>query len=313
MQVQVEVFPDRLSIRNPGGGLHGPVEISSLGERTTTSTRNQSLLKIMEDTALDGSERMVCENRGTGIARMRRILSEVGMERPAFRDNISTFEVDFPNHTLLDQEALDWLHHLDGRPLTRAQMTLLAAMRNDRWLPATNSGFRELTAVQDSRVATRELGELVSRGLLILDGSRGRATYWLPGRPSDDADPVLVEFDDEVAGEVHGRCQSNRRKSWPCSTPVRSPGRRSRTCSRWIRAESRALCEHCGTVAWSSSSGSNGRGPRHADVGELKRRRFVLDSEARLLSWLRRQDSNLNHLNQNQRCCLYTTADRPPS
>jgi hypothetical protein len=27
---------------------------------------------------------------------------------------------------------------------------------------------------------------------------------------------------------------------------------------------------------------------------------------------LRRQDSNLDHRNQNPRCCLYTTADRPP-
>lgn len=76
-QVQIEVFPDRLTVRNPGG-LHGPVEIGSLGERTTTSTRNRALLKIMEDTSLDSSDRMVCENRGTGIARMRRALSEVG-------------------------------------------------------------------------------------------------------------------------------------------------------------------------------------------------------------------------------------------
>jgi hypothetical protein len=27
---------------------------------------------------------------------------------------------------------------------------------------------------------------------------------------------------------------------------------------------------------------------------------------------LRRQDSNLDHRNQNPRCCLYTTADWPP-
>jgi hypothetical protein len=30
-------------------------------------------------------------------------------------------------------------------------------------------------------------------------------------------------------------------------------------------------------------------------------------------SLLRRQDSNLNHQNQNLRCCHYTTADRSPS
>lgn len=58
-------------------------------------------------------------------------------------------------------------------------MTLLAAMRNDPTLSATNGRFRELTGVQDSRAATRELGELVSRGILALDGNRGGATYWL--------------------------------------------------------------------------------------------------------------------------------------
>lgn len=192
MQVQIEVFPDRLTVRNPGG-LHGPVEIGSLGVRTTTSTRNRALLKIMEDTSLDSSDRMVCENRGTGIARMRRVLSEVGMESPTFRDDISTFEVEFPNHTLLDQAALDWIHGLDGRPLSRPQMTLLAAMRSDPTLPATNSSFRELTGVQDSRAATRELGELVSRGILTLDGNRGSATYWLPDSQAEPA-PALHQL-----------------------------------------------------------------------------------------------------------------------
>ena len=32
-------------------------------------------------------------------------------------------------------------------------------------------------------------------------------------------------------------------------------------------------------------------------------------SENRICHRLRRQDSNLNYLNQNQRCCHYTTAD----
>jgi ATP-dependent DNA helicase RecG len=202
MQVQVEVFPDRLLVRNPGG-LFGPVEISSLGARTTTSTRNPALLKMMEDTTLDGSEEMVCENRGTGIARMRQLLSEVGMEPPEFRDNISTFEVEFPNHTLLDQETLDWLHELDGRPLSRPQMTLLASMRNDPDIPATNSSFRELTGVQDSRVATRELGELVTRGLLTLDGTRGGATYWLSPESAEGdfgADSTMPPLDSEMFG-----------------------------------------------------------------------------------------------------------------
>jgi hypothetical protein len=38
---------------------------------------------------------------------------------------------------------------------------------------------------------------------------------------------------------------------------------------------------------------------------------MIVDTPADLL--LRRQDSNLDHRNQNPRCCRYTTADRPSS
>src|SRR5580693_4007282 len=119
MQVQVELYPDRLVIRNPGG-LYGPVEITSLGTDTISSSRNRVLLKILEDTPL-GDGHMVCENRGTGIARMRSALTETGMEPPTFIDDIGIFQAEFPNHALLDQEAVEWLSALDGGPLTRSQ------------------------------------------------------------------------------------------------------------------------------------------------------------------------------------------------
>jgi ATP-dependent DNA helicase RecG len=66
MQVQVELYPDRLVVRNPGG-LYGPVEITSLGTSIVSSSRNRVLLKILEDTAL-GDGHMVCENRGTSAS-----------------------------------------------------------------------------------------------------------------------------------------------------------------------------------------------------------------------------------------------------
>jgi hypothetical protein len=50
----------------------------------------------------------------------------------------------------------------------------------------------------------------------------------------------------------------------------------------------------------------------HTDVtGRRQRRRVDLHMTADLL--LRRQDSNLDHRNQNPRCCRYTTADRSSS
>jgi len=173
MQVQVEMYPDRLVIRNPGG-LYGPVEVGSLGTTTVTSSRNRALLKILEDTPF-GDGQMVCENRGTGIARMLVALGDAGMEPPRFTDDISSFTVEFPNHTLLDEEALAWLSSLRVPPLSRSQMTALVMMRNGAVL--TNSSYRSSTGVRDSRVATRELKELVDASVVEQAGTRGSTTY----------------------------------------------------------------------------------------------------------------------------------------
>lgn len=186
MQVQVEMYPDRLLIRNPGG-LYGPVDVGSLGATTVTSSRNRALLKILEDTPF-GDGHMVCENRGTGITRMLVALGEAGMEPPRFTDDISSFTVEFPNHTLLDEDALNWLTSLPLPPLSRSQMTALVIMRNGAAL--TNSSYRSSTGVQDSRIATRELKELVDAGVVEQAGTRGSATYQLttPARSGSGAD-----------------------------------------------------------------------------------------------------------------------------
>ncbi|MCK9875457.1 putative DNA binding domain-containing protein [Frankia sp. Ag45/Mut15] len=175
-QIQVELYPDRLQIRNPGG-LFGPVGLRELGLGTVPpSSRNSVLLKILEDTPLDPG-RTVCENRGTGIARVRAALAEAGMEPPVFEDDIATFTVTIPNHALLDEDTRDWLSTLNIAGLTGAQLTALALTRRGETL--TNVSYRGATGVADSRTATTQLKELRARGLLVREGDRGSATYRL--------------------------------------------------------------------------------------------------------------------------------------
>lgn len=174
-QVQIEMYPNRLVIRN-AGGLYGPVGIEDLGLTGTSSSRNRALLKILSDTS-DGDRHLVCENVGSGIFSMRRSLADSGLEPPEFRDNISTFEAVFPNHTLLDQETLSWMSALGVDGLNGPQMIALALAR--RGQPLTNKSFRAATGVADSREAGRLMRELVDRGALSMEGTRGSATYVL--------------------------------------------------------------------------------------------------------------------------------------
>jgi ATP-dependent DNA helicase RecG len=187
-QVQVELYPDRLLIRNPGG-LHGPLDVDELGLGTIpASSRNPVLLKLLEDTPLEPG-RTVCENRGTGILRIRASLTEAGMEPPTFDDRIATFSAIFPNHTLLDEDTRGWLSGLDVTGLNRAQFTALALARRGETI--TNVGYRRATGVADSRAATAQLQELRQRGLLVQEGNRGQTTYRVS--PAVTRGPVALD------------------------------------------------------------------------------------------------------------------------
>jgi ATP-dependent DNA helicase RecG len=177
-QVQVEMFPDRLAIRNPGG-LFGPVSEDLLGEAGVSSSRNAVLLKALEDVRVPGEDRTVCENRGSGIRAMIGALRSAGMGLPEFKDRISSFTVTFPNHSLMSEEVVGWLSDLGEEGLTDSQCTALALMREGQELD--NQKYREATRI-DSRLATSELQDLVARDLAVQDGARRWATYKLHPR-----------------------------------------------------------------------------------------------------------------------------------
>lgn len=91
-QVQVEMYPDRLVVRNPGG-LFGSISVGDLGRAGASTARNAVLLRILEDVALPGQDRTVCENRGSGIQVAEQALRTAGMQPPRFEDSISRFTV----------------------------------------------------------------------------------------------------------------------------------------------------------------------------------------------------------------------------
>ncbi|MEZ0492537.1 ATP-binding protein [Kineococcus sp. TBRC 1896] len=199
-QVQVEMYPDRLVIKNPGG-LFGAVDIAHLGDDGRSSARNARLLRILEDVPLPHGG-VVCENRGSGVRTMVAALRRAGMGLPSFTDGVTTFSVKFPNHTLLDDDTIRWLGRLTTDRLRDTQRLALAAMRRGDRLD--NSTYRRLTGVTDSRTATYELQDLVARELVEQHGTRRGSSYALsqlartsgPGgrRPHPDRGRQIVEL-----------------------------------------------------------------------------------------------------------------------
>lgn len=172
--VQIVMFADRLVIANPGG-LFGAVTEDDLGGEGVSSTRNPVLMKLLQDVRLPDSDRTVCENRGSGIPNMLREMRQTGSALPEFHNRITRFRVTLPKHALLDEETMAWLAALGSEGLTPTQHMGLALMRDGRTI--TNQTLRNLGL--DSRRATLELSDLVSRGLAIRVGERRHARYLL--------------------------------------------------------------------------------------------------------------------------------------
>lgn len=189
--VQVQMFPDRIEFLSPGG-LFGPIQPDQLGEPGVQSSRNAFLMKVLEDLPPPDETRPLCENRGTGLVAMIEQLRRAGMSPPRFDLSLTRFRVVLPNHTLYDEDTLRWLGEITrGEPLSESQRQVLAFVRHNGTL--TNGDYCRVTGA-DSRVATRELNELVDRGLVQRTGV-GRWTTYALADPTATAGPARRRAD----------------------------------------------------------------------------------------------------------------------
>lgn len=178
-QTQIEMYPDRLVVRN-AGGLFGPVTVDRLGDEGVSSARNAALIQVLEDAPLPGETRTVCENRGSGVRTMISALRQAQMGAPDFQDRIGSFTVTFPSHTLLGEDVVAWIGSLGEDGLTENQCVALATMRDGGSMD--NQTYRRHAGV-DSQVARIELRDLVARGLVRQVGSHRWTRYQLASEP----------------------------------------------------------------------------------------------------------------------------------
>lgn len=229
-QVQIEMYPDRLLVRNPGG-LFGSVTEDDLGEEGISSARNATLLRILEDVPIGASGRTVCENRGSGIRTMLDSLRKASLSAPQFFNKVSLFRVTFPNHALIGPETVDWIRGLGERGLSDSQCHGLALLKNGDVL--NNRSYRSASGL-DSRRATAELSDLVARGLLVQRGSRRWAYYEL-------APDVEMDVSGEAPQRIH-RADRRAQVIAAIGEQVRSrsevaeaTGLADKTVARWLR------------------------------------------------------------------------------
>ena len=186
-QVRIELYPDRLEITSPGG-LFGGVTESELMSEPVSSSRNAHLAKLLEDVEVPGTGRTVCENRGSGLIAVAASLRRAGMQPPEIHSDLTSFKVVLRNHTLMDEETLEWLaDHLVADLSDQQKMGLALARRTSE---ITNSEYRALTGF-DAATASRDLARIAEAGWLERRGGR-RFARWAFVDAADSQDSAVA-------------------------------------------------------------------------------------------------------------------------
>lgn len=228
-QVQVDLHPDRLEIRSPGG-LYGGVSVEDLGEEGISSSRNAVLASLLSDTYLPGSAEIVAENRSSGVPTMVGLARASGLPRPVFRSTVSTFVVTMNRSQLLGPETRRWIAGLRLPQLTSAHEVALAMLRQGS---VSNAALRQWGV--DRVDASRVLRDLVDRGVALKVGGRRYATYVLdpratPGIPGPAGDGETASASsggssafDMVRATVRASGQAMRASEIEDATGLRRP------------------------------------------------------------------------------------------
>ena len=99
MPIQLQIFPDRIVVTNPGG-LYGRISLDKLGQ-VQPDTRNPVLATALETLN-------ITENRYSGVPTIRREMREAGLPMPQFEDGRSSFRVTlYGERTDVTKEAVE--------------------------------------------------------------------------------------------------------------------------------------------------------------------------------------------------------------
>lgn len=159
-QVQIDIYPDRVEVNNPGG-LWSDRTVDNIDESRSVS-RNPSLANLLSNLPTPSGSMRVAENQGSGIQRMRRGMEGFGLPQPVFDAKIGEFTVTLYRFGILNPDVSRWLNAVAPESTRKEQIALAIA----QGLGAVS--VRELGKYVglDSDDARVLLNDLARRGLL---------------------------------------------------------------------------------------------------------------------------------------------------
>jgi ATP-dependent DNA helicase RecG len=182
-QVRVEMYPDRLVFVNPGG-LYGAATTAELLRGTVSSSRNATLARLLEDVEIPGTNRTVCENRGSGIRTILAELASLNMEPPMLRSSGGLFTAELRSRESGQPEAGVAKTAPAGQRPTTSSRAILAAHATD---PRSTAELMAETGLSRAGVGVN-LRALEAQGLTRpTENRRSPSVKWELVRPTPDS------------------------------------------------------------------------------------------------------------------------------
>jgi len=165
--VQVMVFADRIEVWNPGG-LPEDLTVDLLHGPHPSVPRNRLLCEPL-------FLAHYIERAGTGTLDMIRLCAEAGLPEPGFLNEGERFRLIIWRDWLTDEVLM-------GLNLNQRQLQAVTYVKTNGRI--SNRDYRELTGAI-IRTATRDLEDLVAKGVFIKVGITGRSTHYVLARKQD--------------------------------------------------------------------------------------------------------------------------------
>jgi len=190
--VQVLRYQDRIEVRNPGYSL---VEDEQLGE-PGSFPRNPRIADVFREMRL-------AENKGTGVAAIRKVMQRAGLTPPLFDSDRgrNQFVVALWLHNLIGEDDTMWLRSFAAMRLSDEQARALVVAR--RTGSVSNAMLRDVSGL-DVLASSNQLRQLRDLGLLEPRGKGSATHYVLAGLARTPAASVAEPETGGIAGQTAG-------------------------------------------------------------------------------------------------------------
>lgn len=168
MAVTVDIYPDRVEIRSPGGLVGGKTK-ETLDDGVSVP-RNQTLLQLLRSTPFDRGIGATVEGQGGGIPMMFSMMRQLALPEPTFHIGPDHVTVVLQRHGEEIPQLRARVREIADRPLTSAEYT--AVLLADQEGVVTSESLRRVRGI-DSREAERTLEKLRCQQVLQRQGADG--------------------------------------------------------------------------------------------------------------------------------------------